>query len=238
MKVGELAKKTGVSVRTLHHYDEIGLLVPSGKTEAGHRVYLEPEIRRLQQILSLKALGFSLDHIKDLLDGQRLTLQAALSMHLEHLQKEVAERQKLIDEVKTMADKINSIGEEPSVEELLDLIEATTMFEKYYTAEQLTTLQKLAEDMGEEAMKKSQDDWTQLIAEVKSEMDKGTDPKSERVQDLARRWQDLINQFTGGDPGIAESLRKMYAQEGTVKASRGTMDGSVSAFIQAAMNDN
>lgn len=236
MKVGELAKKTGISVRTLHHYDQIGLLVPSGKTEAGHRVYLEPEIKRLQQIMSLRAVGFSLEKIKQLLDEENLSLQDALAIHLNHLQKEMLERQKLIDEVQSMAKMISSMSQNPSVNDLLDLIEATKMFEKYYTPEQLATLKERADALGVEGMAKAQDDWTQLIAEVKVEMEKGTDPQSERVQSLAARWQALINQFTGGDPSIAASLSKMYAEEGNQKASRGMVDDGMSAFIQAALS--
>ena len=68
MKVGELAKRTGLSVRALHYYDEIGLLQPSEVTESGHRLYGEAELVRLQQIKSLRQLGFSLDEIRACLD--------------------------------------------------------------------------------------------------------------------------------------------------------------------------
>lgn len=234
MKVGELAKKTGLSVRALHHYDELGLLLPSGKTDAGHRIYLEPELKRLQQIQSLKALGFSLEKIKELLDDQKLSLTSTINMHLEHLQKEILERQKLVNELQGMAQKLSSIGMDPSITELLELIEATTMFEKYYSPEQLVELQKRADSLGADGLQKAQDDWGQLIAEVKVEMQKGTDPRSERAKQLASRWQDLIQQFTGGDPAIADSLKKMYAEQGKAKASRGMIDDAVSSYIQKA----
>jgi MerR family transcriptional regulator, thiopeptide resistance regulator len=68
-KIGELAKRTGVSIRTLHHYDDIGLLSPSHRTESGHRVYGREEVVRLQQILSLRQNGFSLEQIRDALNG-------------------------------------------------------------------------------------------------------------------------------------------------------------------------
>ena len=61
LKVGELARRTGLTIRTLHHYDEIGLLKPSGHTESGHRLYTSSDITRLQQVVSLRQLGFSLD---------------------------------------------------------------------------------------------------------------------------------------------------------------------------------
>src|ERR1700710_184733 len=67
MKVGELARRTGVSVRTLHYYDEIGLLSPSLHSAAGHRVYGVREITKLQQIRSLQQLGFSLKEIRGML---------------------------------------------------------------------------------------------------------------------------------------------------------------------------
>ena len=66
LKVGELAQRTGLTVRTLHHYDAIGLLRPSLHTEAGYRLYTARDIVRLQQVLSLRQLGFSLDEIREL----------------------------------------------------------------------------------------------------------------------------------------------------------------------------
>lgn len=62
-KIGELASQSGITVRTLHHYHQIGLLVPSEFTEAGHRLYTEFDVSKLQQILVLKQLGLSLDVI-------------------------------------------------------------------------------------------------------------------------------------------------------------------------------
>src|SRR6476646_6711292 len=64
-KVGELAKRTGVSVRALHHYDEIGLLSASLRSESGYRLYTEADVIRLQQIRSLRSLGFSLDESRE-----------------------------------------------------------------------------------------------------------------------------------------------------------------------------
>lgn len=67
-KVGEVAALAHVSVRTLHHYDEIGLLVPSGRSDAGYRLYTDDDLDRLQQVLLFKELGFALEEIRDLMD--------------------------------------------------------------------------------------------------------------------------------------------------------------------------
>lgn len=68
-KVGELSKLTGPTIRTLYHYDEIGLLRPTFRTDTGHRLNAEDDIVKLQQIMSLKELDFSLEEIKELFEN-------------------------------------------------------------------------------------------------------------------------------------------------------------------------
>lgn len=67
MHIGELAERTGVSLRTIRHYDEIGLLKPSGRTEGGFRLYTQPDLERLLLIRRMKPLGFALEEMTDLL---------------------------------------------------------------------------------------------------------------------------------------------------------------------------
>jgi DNA-binding transcriptional MerR regulator len=88
MKVGELAKRTGLSVRTLHYYDEIGLLQASQVTESRHRVYGAAELRRLQQIKSLRQLGSSLDEIRGYLDTPEFSPRRVLSLHVARLREQ------------------------------------------------------------------------------------------------------------------------------------------------------
>lgn len=66
--VGEVSRLAGVTVRTLHHYDEIGLLSPSGRSGAGYRLYNQEDLLRLQEILVWRQLGFRLPEIQRLLD--------------------------------------------------------------------------------------------------------------------------------------------------------------------------
>src|SRR5262249_62096823 len=85
-KVGELAARTGLTVRTLHHYDAIGLLSPSGRTDSahgsGHRLYTAGDLARLQQILSLKQLGFALEQIREYLSRDDYDPRRGGRMHL------------------------------------------------------------------------------------------------------------------------------------------------------------
>src|SRR5688572_18321935 len=85
LRVGEVAEATGLTVRTLHHYDEIGLLVPSGRSEAGYRLYGDGDLRRLYRILALRGTGLPLDEIADVLAREGEDPRPALRRHLERL---------------------------------------------------------------------------------------------------------------------------------------------------------
>ncbi len=81
-KVGELARRTGLSVRALHYYDEIGLLSPSRRTDAGHRLYTADDVSRLYRISLLRQLGFRLEDIAHVLDDPQWQLREAVQQHL------------------------------------------------------------------------------------------------------------------------------------------------------------
>lgn len=84
-RVNEVARITGISVRALHHYDELGLLVPVARSRAGYRLYAEDDLLRLQQVLIGRELGLSLSEIKQALDDPAFDRRAALQRQLQHL---------------------------------------------------------------------------------------------------------------------------------------------------------
>ena len=85
MKISEVAKLSGVTVRTLHYYDEIGLLKPSDTTEAGYRVYSNKDLETLQQILFFRELDFPLNEIKEIMINPNYNKNEALNKHKELL---------------------------------------------------------------------------------------------------------------------------------------------------------
>lgn len=234
MKVGEIAKQTGISVRTLHYYDEIGLLSPSHRTQADHRLYTASDIERLQQIVSLRQLGFSLEEIRECLERPAFSLHRVIQLHMARLREQVELSHRLLNRLEAIANNLHS-AEAVSVEALIQTIEVIGMFEKYYTPEQAEAIKKRAELLGDERIRQAQADWQELIEQARAEMEKGSDPASESVQVLARRWMELIRQFTGGDPGIEQSLNRMYQQEGPEVASRGAVDSAVSEYMRKAI---
>jgi DNA-binding transcriptional MerR regulator len=215
-KVGELARRTGLSVRTLHYYDEIGLLSPSRRTDAGHRLYTTEDVVRLQRIKSLQQLGFSLREVRDTLDRPDFPLGRVIQLHLSQLRERIELQQRLCDLLERVAARLRS-GEEVSSGELVDtimeVIEMSERIDRYYTREQLEYLEERRREVGEERIREVEAEWAELIERVRAEMVAGTDPSNERVQVLARRSMRLVEEFTGGDPGIERSLSNMWRQE-------------------------
>ena len=215
MKVGELARRAGITVRTLHHYDDIGLLSPSHHTESGHRLYDDDDVVRLQQVMSLRQLGFSLEEIRAFLVRPDVSALRVIELHLARLEEQIERQRTLRDRLARVADGLRLTGR-TSAEEVLEGLEAISMIYKYYTPEQLEWLKQRRETVGEERIREVEAEWPRLMAEVRAEIDKGTDPASERAQELARRWTGLVHEFTGGDPGIESSLRAMWQNETTI----------------------
>jgi hypothetical protein len=93
-----------------------------------------------------------------------------------------------------------------------------TMIEKYYTPEQLAQLEARAKEVGQEAIDQANypQQWSDLLTAATAEMEAGTDPADPKAQELAKRWLALVTAFTGGDPGIYNSLRTMYEKEDNV----------------------
>src|SRR4051812_20784011 len=110
-KVGELARRTGISIGTLHYYDKIRLLSPPGPTPSGHRLYTVSDVARLQQIVSLRALGFPLDVIRDWLDRPDFSAQRVIAMHVAHLREQAARHERLCVRLEEIATRLGSSGE-------------------------------------------------------------------------------------------------------------------------------
>ena len=104
-KVGELAARTGLTVRTLHHYDAIGLLSPSDRTESmhgsGHRLYTADDLARLHQILCLKQLGFALEQIREYMTRADYDPRQVIRLHLEDVRRKAAEFTGIGDRLRT-----------------------------------------------------------------------------------------------------------------------------------------
>ena len=210
LRVGELAERAGVTVRTLHHYEAVGLLSPS-RTEAGHRRYGSADAERLQQITSLRALGLGLDPIREALDAPDFDPVAVLARQRAATAAEAARLDRLADRLAGLERLLRrraETGAAVSLDAFLALTHAMSAYDPadHYTPEQLERLAERRRTLGDEQIQAVEAEWPRLFEALGAELDAGTDPADARVQALADRWDELVAMFTGGDDGIRQSL--------------------------------
>jgi len=226
LQVGELAKQTGISIRTLRYYDEIGLLVPSHRTEGGYRLYSEADIARLQQILSLRQLGFALKEIRECLENPDFSLPNVINLYLARLQEQMAVSQSLFTKLSTLAQQLQT-SRSASVDDLLQIMENLTMTQQYLTQEQ--------NDLLEARLNQEQTEWLHFVEQMRSHITQGHDLNSPEVQQLAWQWRNGIVSFFGGDLKLYEALTQTYQKEGAEAASWGTLDAPTLDYILKAV---
>lgn len=206
--IGKLANISHISVRTLRYYDEIGLLLPTKKNDAGHRFYTDEDISKLHYILMLKDLGFSLDAIHQLLSNREFDLQGVLEMRKKVIQTEQANLRK-------MEKSINTLLLILETEETMDwdtvFITFSTfpadksllkeLWAKYFSEEEQLILNRFP-DQGENS--EAEKLWDELIQEVRANLTQ--DPKSPIGQELAKRWMTLVNKMYKGNDELAQKV--------------------------------
>jgi DNA-binding transcriptional MerR regulator len=122
-KVGELAKLTGLTVRALRFYDSIGLFSPSGQTDSGHRLYNEADLSRLQQILSLKELGLSLEEVKSVMAGEQYSPLEIVALQMSRIEEQIKRQRRLLTQLEHVSRLMQ--GDAPiSVEDFTNLLQA------------------------------------------------------------------------------------------------------------------
>jgi DNA-binding transcriptional MerR regulator len=137
--VGELAAATGLTVRTLHHYDEIGLATPSLRSHAGHRRYTHSDVRRLHRVTALRGFGFPLTEIARLLDGPQLDVRELVLGQLDQVDDRLARGEKLRARLTAVLVLLDD-ADLPSASTLVRLLEEMTAVEHAYTPEELERL--------------------------------------------------------------------------------------------------
>lgn len=121
-KVGDLAKLTGLTLRTLRFYDQIGLFSPSAHSDSGHRLYNQADLSRLQQILSLKELGLSLEEIKSVVTGGHFSPLQIVSLQIARLKETIQMQQKLLAGLESVSE-LMLLKQPVTVEDFTKLLE-------------------------------------------------------------------------------------------------------------------
>ncbi|WP_248489416.1 MerR family transcriptional regulator [Tsukamurella sp. PLM1] len=215
--VGAIARLTGVSVRTLHHYDEISLVVPSGRTRAGYRVYSDGDVERLHQVLMYRELGFPLEQIATLLDDPAADAMA----HLEQQRKLLSERiDRLHRMVAAVEDMMNSKkqGVQLTAEEQTEIFGDNWLGEEYAEeAEQRWGDTEAWKQSRNRTAQFTKDDWKRIKAEgdaleaaLADGLARGVAPGSSEANALAERHRAGIETYYDCDYAMQVNLVQMY----------------------------
>jgi len=161
-KVGDLSKITGLTVRTLRFYNQIGLFSPSSQTESGHRLYDESDLSRLQQILSLKELGLSLDEIKSVLADEWISPLEIVNLQMTRIKEQIKLQQNLLEQLQHVSKRMQ--GKAPlAIEDFTQLLQAMKISHEKLVIERRTSWEYRLDVLGNfltsenEAMKSEED---------------------------------------------------------------------------------
>lgn len=216
--IKEVAKQTKITVRTLRYYDQIGLLAPSSKTEGGHRLYTEEDLKKLQYIQFLKELGYGLQNIKEMLADPDWNWSISLEKQLVYIMEEQARLQKIESSLREL---INGIAAEDGNESLAirKLIQLwnrnkkgrRAFKESMFNDREVESWAKLPRMNGDDP---DSMEWIALLGQIKRYMLKD-DPSSPRVQNIIRRMlEKQVEDFAGEEQFINKlwELRKSPEQ--------------------------
>jgi DNA-binding transcriptional MerR regulator len=240
-KIGALARATGISVRTLRYYEQLALLRPAQRTARGHRLYGERELLRLQQVLSLRALGLSLDEVRSVLARRDVTPLEVIERHVTRVRVELEDRTRLLARLESVAARLRN-REKPTAELLLRAIEETAMIdrptlEKYFAPEQLKQLTQARAGLAPSAVRAEADAWRSVIADVRAAVTRGLSPDDPSLAPIAARWIELLRALGADDPSVRGSLARLYRGERTLSVQWG-LDGGVDRFVGAMLRAN
>lgn len=208
--VGELARLCGVTVRALHHFERLGLVVASGRTAAGHRRYSEEDLGRLYRALALRALGLPLGTIVDLLGTDtELDLTSVLHDHLGAVDREIDRLEQLRLLLATTVDRLERTGRAVP-DDLVQILEAMRMYEGHLSTEQVSRLERQRRESGYAGIETWRSDAEQAIAALRAAHAAGASPADPEVQRIVRRLSELKHQLMGTDRDISQALKGVH----------------------------
>ncbi|MFF2077963.1 MerR family transcriptional regulator [Kitasatospora sp. NPDC058162] len=218
-KVGPLAEASGLTVRTLHHWDELGLLCPSRRTASGHRAYTEPDVVRLYQILALRRLGLGLETIATCLDAG-VDPRRLVREHLAATEASLAALRDLHERLGHLDTEL-AAEREPGTADLLRLVRAVgatgpaadEALRRHLDEDQLHALADHAAALGPAAHYLLEVEWPQLYRRAEALRTAGADPADPRVRRIAARLDELSRLFSGGDTALSAAVRTAWREE-------------------------
>lgn len=256
-RVGEFARKGSVSMRTLRYYDRAGILAPSGRSEGGYRLYTDADLVKLQYILALKYLGFSLDEIRACVRAGPAALQEGLAQQRAMLLEKRNQLNAIIAAIDRTQSLLASGAAGPDlvakIMEVMQMEQKPDWMAKYLTPEQQQQMRDVVgRSYAPEALQKltargwTEEDHRQHLqrygawrAELARLSAADADPAGPEAQAMAERLLEMNRRFAGGDPEIAAGMRKTWENYNALPPDTRPPQYAISeaelAFIRRAM---
>lgn len=236
MTINEVSKLTGITIRALHYYDEIGLLSPANYTDAKYRLYSNEELKKLQQIMFFKEIGFELKKIKEIVTAPYYDSQDSLKKHRQML----LVKKNRLEELIELVDKTLN-GENASFN-AFDNSEVIALQEQYYE-EVLSRWgnTKEFEQFNEKNKKMKVNEWGELeekVKEIFTEMASyiNDSPSKPEVQKLIARWQEFITEnFYDCSNEILRCLGEMYVGDERFTKFFNSIHDNLAEFVNEAI---
>jgi DNA-binding transcriptional MerR regulator len=225
LRIQEFAKLAGVTVRALHHYDKLKLLIAAHRSERGYRLYCHDDLGRLERILALRYLGLSLGEIASLLNSPAGRGAEPLTATLGRQRALLLERREGLDRVLRAIehaqlrgqDLVKTEGSEwllyQSILKEIQMQEATDWTEKYYTPQAVEALRERRAAMTPEQGVELGARWRDLYSDIQSALDREVTPDSAEGRALVARWMRLGDEFTMGNPEILAGYQRLHQDE-------------------------
>lgn len=213
MTVGEVAKKMGITVRTLQYYDKEGLLSPSAESEGGRRLYTDKDLITLYQIISLKSLGFSLDDIKQHLISLDTPTDVAnaLTEQADNIRKKIEQLSASLTTIEQLRTEVLQM-QTVNFKKYADIIVNLQMKnEFYYLIKRFDddTLDHIRSQFDRESAFAFMDRFNRLSDEIVQLQKDNVPPESEKCQNVTKNYWDLIIEFTNGDMSMLPKLMEI-----------------------------
>lgn len=206
LKIGELAARSGLTVRALHHYDDIGLLKPSARADSGYRLYNRDDVVRLHQIQALRKFGMSLSDIGTFLASPDAQFTDVVSQQISALDKQIEQATTLRGQLSRLQQQMEG-DSDPELEDWLGALEHMKLYEEYFTPEELRRLPFWQQDARRNAK------WRAMTTKLKSLMANGVPADSEPATTLAQQWMEMLEQDTGANLEFAMRMNAMLVQQ-------------------------
>lgn len=230
--VGELARLSGLTVRTLHHYESLGLLSPSGRTESGYRQYGDRDVETLHRIVAYQQMGLALKDIGPMLGPDAPPLAEVLDRQVAQAEAQLERQQRLLEMLKRVQKRAHE-DDAGLGDHLLKLMSLMRLYERHFSREEIDTMREMQQSLGPEKLERIRVEVDTLISGYRAALARGASVDDAEIVGLTRRWIALEDEMPQAAP-LRDKGRAALEQEPALQREMGVTK-ALMVFIETAV---